>query len=117
MQDGRRNRSGSAEIPRSAGGRPYDRPPLPQSEDDMQDHRDRLPPARKLTASGRLRSAIGHDLGVDLGTANTLIFLRGRGVVLAQPSFVAIDTVQGALIGAGEDAREMLGRPPPNIEA
>jgi rod shape-determining protein MreB len=82
----------------------------------MQDHRDRLPPARRLTASGRLRSAIGHDLGVDLGTANTLIFLRGRGVVLAQPSFVAIDTLQGALIGAGEEAREMLGRTPPNIE-
>ena len=60
----------------------------------MQDHRDRLPPAGRTTATGRLRSAIGHDLGVDLGTANTLIFLRGRGVVLAQPSYVAIDTGQ-----------------------
>jgi len=82
----------------------------------MQDHRDRLPPARRAKAAGRLRSAIGHDLGVDLGTANTLIFLKGRGVVLAQPSYVAIDTREGALIGAGEEAREMLGRTPPNIE-
>src|SRR5438874_7698278 len=82
----------------------------------MQDHSDRLPPAGRTSAAGRLRSAIGHDLGVDLGTANTLIFLRGRGVVLVQPSFVAIDTREGALIGAGEEAREMLGRTPPNIE-
>src|SRR2546427_6967882 len=82
----------------------------------MQDHRDRLPPAGRTPATGRLRSAIGHDLGVDLGTANTLIYLRGRGVVLAQPSFVAIDTNEGALIAAGEDAREMLGRTPPHIE-
>ena len=71
----------------------------------MQDHRDRLPPAGRPPRMGRLRAAIGQDLGVDLGTANTLIFLRGRGVVLAQPSFVAIDTNEGALIAAGEDAR------------
>src|SRR5438309_1801381 len=82
----------------------------------MQDHRDRLPPAGRPPRMGRLRAAIGHDLGVDLGTANTLIFLRGRGVVLAQPSFVAIDTNEGALIGAGEEAREMLGRTPSHIE-
>src|SRR5438552_5837408 len=81
----------------------------------MQDHRDRLPPAGRPPRMGRLRTAIGHDLGVDLGTANTLIFLRGRGVVLAQPSFVAIDTNEGALIGVGEEAREMLGRAPSHI--
>jgi rod shape-determining protein MreB len=64
---------------------------------------------------GRLRAAIGHDLGVDLGTANTLIYLRGRGVVLAQPSYVAIDANEGTLIGAGAEAREMLGRAPQHI--
>jgi rod shape-determining protein MreB len=82
----------------------------------MQDHWDRLPPAGRRSATGRLRGAIGHDLGIDLGTANTLIFVRGRGVVLAQPSYVAIDTVEGALIAAGEEAREMLGRAPASIE-
>src|SRR5437016_1217844 len=82
----------------------------------MQDHRDRLPPAGRTPATGRLRSAIGHDLGVDLGTANTLIFLRGRGVVLAQPSYVAIDVKEGALVGVGEEARELLGRVPQHIE-
>jgi rod shape-determining protein MreB and related proteins len=65
---------------------------------------------------GRIRAAIGHDLGVDLGTANTLIYLRGRGVVLAQPSYVAIDVNEGTLIGAGEEAREMLGRTPQHIQ-
>src|SRR5438552_13409724 len=78
----------------------------------MQDHSDRLPPAGRPAKLRRVRAAIGHDLGVDLGTANTLIHLRGRGVVLAQPSDVAIDLREGTLIGAGEEAREMLGRTP-----
>jgi rod shape-determining protein MreB len=65
---------------------------------------------------GWLRAAIGHDLGIDLGTANTLIFRRGRGVVLAQPSYVAIDVTEGSLVGVGEEAREMLGRVPQHIE-
>src|SRR5256886_14016168 len=82
----------------------------------VQDHSDRLPPAGRPPRMGRFRAAIGHDLGVDLGTANTLIFLRGRGVVLAQPSYVAIDLREGTLIGAGEEAREMLGRTPQHIQ-
>jgi rod shape-determining protein MreB and related proteins len=82
----------------------------------MQDHSDRLPPAGRPAKLRRVRAAIGHDLGVDLGTANTLIYLRGRGVVLAQPSYVAIDLREGTLIGAGEEAREMLGRTPQHIQ-
>src|SRR5881275_24193 len=105
----------SPEIPRSPVSRPYDRPPSSGSS-GMQDHRDRLPPAGRPPRMGRIRAAIGQDLGVDLGTANTLIYLRGRGVVLAQPSYVAIDVNEGTLIGAGEEAREMLGRAPAHIE-
>jgi rod shape-determining protein MreB len=55
-------------------------------------------------------------MGVDLGTANTLIFVAGRGVVLTQPSYVAIDTKNEVVIAVGEDAREMVGRSPGHIE-
>ena len=82
----------------------------------MRAHTDRIAAPGRARGTGRIRAAIGHDLGVDLGTANTLIFRRGRGVVLAQPSFVAIDVREGVLIAAGEEAREMLGRVSEEIE-
>lgn len=60
---------------------------------------------------------LGRDIAVDLGTANTLVYLRGRGVVLDEPSVVAVNTRNGAVIAVGADAKRMIGRTPPHIEA
>ena len=54
---------------------------------------------------------------MDLGTANTLIYLKGEGVVLNEPSVVAIDNSNGKVIAVGRDAKEYIGRTPPNISA
>lgn len=58
----------------------------------------------------------GRDLAVDLGTANTLVYERGRGVVLDEPSMVAIEVGTGKLLAAGHQAREMLGRTPGHVD-
>ncbi|KKZ14056.1 MAG: rod shape-determining protein MreB [Candidatus Synechococcus spongiarum 15L] len=55
------------------------------------------------------------NIGIDLGTANTLIYIAGKGTVLSEPSVVAIDVNTGKLIGTGQEARRMLGRTPGNI--
>lgn len=60
---------------------------------------------------------LGRDLAVDLGTANTLIYQRGRGIVLDEPSVVAIEAGTGRLVAAGRQAHEMLGRTPGHIHA
>jgi rod shape-determining protein MreB len=57
------------------------------------------------------------DMGIDLGTANTLVFMRGRGIVLREPSVVAIQKDTGAILAVGEEAKMMLGRTPGNIVA
>lgn len=59
----------------------------------------------------------GMDIGVDLGTASVLVYLKGKGIVLNEPSVVAIDKTSGQLIAVGEEARRMLGRTPGNIVA
>lgn len=59
----------------------------------------------------------GLDIGVDLGTATVLVYVKGRGIVLHEPSVVAIDRGSGQIIAVGEDARRMLGRTPGNIVA
>ncbi|MCC2630779.1 MAG: rod shape-determining protein MreB, rod shape-determining protein MreB-related protein [Candidatus Paceibacter sp.] len=58
-----------------------------------------------------------HDIGVDLGTANTLVYLRGRGIVLNEPSVVAINQKTGTVVAVGTQAKEMLGRTPQHIVA
>ncbi|MDG1844085.1 MAG: rod shape-determining protein [Nitrospinaceae bacterium] len=58
-----------------------------------------------------------NDLAIDLGTANTLIFVEGKGIVLREPSVVAINTQTKEVQAVGSDAKEMLGRAPGNIEA
>ncbi len=60
---------------------------------------------------------LSHDIGVDLGTANTLVYVRGRGVVLREPSVVAVDRTTGRYLAFGAEARRMLGRTPGNIVA
>lgn len=57
------------------------------------------------------------DIGIDLGTANVLIYVKGRGIVLNEPSVVAIDTSTGKPLAVGEEARRMVGRTPGNIVA
>ena len=57
------------------------------------------------------------DIGIDLGTANTLIHVSGRGVILEEPSVVAMDLEEGVPLAVGEEAKSMLGRTPGNIKA
>lgn len=59
----------------------------------------------------------GKDIGIDLGTANILVTLRGKGIVLKEPSVVAIDRRSGAILATGHEAKEMLGRTPDQIKA
>ncbi len=62
-------------------------------------------------------SLVGRDMAVDLGTANTLIYVRGRGVVLNEPSVVAINTKDGRPLAVGAEAKRMIGRTPSHIQA
>src|SRR5437588_879244 len=59
----------------------------------------------------------GRELAIDLGTANTLVFVRGQGIVVFEPSVVAIDEVTGRVHAVGEHARRMIGRTPATIRA
>ncbi|NLO21345.1 MAG: rod shape-determining protein [Syntrophomonadaceae bacterium] len=59
----------------------------------------------------------GKDLGIDLGTANTLVHVRGKGIVLREPSVVAIEIDSGKVLAVGEEAKQMIGRTPSNIVA
>ena len=60
-------------------------------------------------------SFIGRDMAVDLGTANTLVYVRGRGIVLNEPSVVAINQNTGGILAVGADAKKMIGRTPGHI--
>ncbi|WP_054949028.1 rod shape-determining protein [Numidum massiliense] len=57
------------------------------------------------------------DLGIDLGTANTLVYIKGKGIVVREPSVVAIDIDNGTIKAVGDEAKRMLGRTPGNINA
>jgi rod shape-determining protein MreB len=62
-------------------------------------------------------SFLGRDMAIDLGTANTLVYVRGRGIVLNEPSVVAMDRENGKVLAVGTEAKQMLGRTPGNISA
>jgi rod shape-determining protein MreB len=62
-------------------------------------------------------SFIGRDMAVDLGTANTLVYVRGRGIVLNEPSVVAVNQDTGGILAVGIEAKKMIGRTPGNIVA
>ena len=64
-----------------------------------------------------LFKSFSHDLAIDLGTANTLVFARGKGVVVDEPSIVAINKFNNKVEAVGTDAKEMVGRTPGNIVA
>jgi rod shape-determining protein MreB len=71
--------------------------------------------AGRRRSVGRLRA--GGDVAVDLGTANTVVYVRGRGIVLSEPSVVAIDQRTGEVHAVGADAQRMIGRTPATISA
>ena len=62
-------------------------------------------------------SIIGRDMAVDLGTANTLVYVRGRGIMLDEPSVVALNDTTGEVLAVGHEAKRMIGRTPDNITA
>ncbi|MBA2496897.1 MAG: rod shape-determining protein [Acidimicrobiia bacterium] len=64
-----------------------------------------------------LSSLMGRDMAVDLGTANTVIYVRGRGVVLDEPSVVAVNVRDGRPLAVGTEAKRMIGRTPAHIQA
>lgn len=61
------------------------------------------------------REFFANDVGIDLGTANTLVYVRGRGIVVNEPSIVAVDRQTQQVLAIGNEAKEMLGRTPENV--
>ncbi|RUM27695.1 MAG: rod shape-determining protein [Aquifex sp.] len=66
---------------------------------------------------GRLLRGFSSNIGIDLGTANTAVFVEGKGIVLYEPSIVAIDTKSKKILAVGKEAKEMVGKTPENIQA
>ncbi len=65
----------------------------------------------------KINKMFSHDIGIDLGTANTLVYLQGRGIVINEPSVVAINQKTGTVVAVGTQAKDMLGRTPQHIIA
>jgi len=63
------------------------------------------------------KALLRNDIGIDLGTANTLVYVRGKGIILNEPSVVAVNQKTGQVVAVGMDAKNMLGRTPPHIVA
>ncbi len=68
------------------------------------------------TFLAKLYNKFSHDIGIDLGTANTLVYVKGQGVIINEPSVVALNTKSQRIVAVGTEAREMLGRNPEHIE-
>lgn len=66
---------------------------------------------------GKLSGFFSNDIGIDLGTANTLVYVRGKGIVLAEPSVVSVDSITNEVLAVGHKAKAMLGRTPRKIHA
>lgn len=66
---------------------------------------------------GHFSGLFSNDIGIDLGTANTLVYVRGKGIVLAEPSVVAVDSVTNEVLAVGHKAKAMLGKTPRKIHA
>lgn len=75
-------------------------------------------PVRKVRESvEKLRALFSSNIGIDLGTANTLVYVPGKGVVLNEPSVVAVNQKTGQVVAVGAEAKAMLGRTPGHVEA
>jgi rod shape-determining protein MreB len=70
-----------------------------------------------ITSIEQLKRYLSNDIGVDLGTANTLVYLEGKGIVINEPSVVAVNQKTGQVVAVGKDAKQMLGRTPLHIVA
>ncbi|HPU16170.1 MAG TPA: rod shape-determining protein, partial [Polymorphobacter sp.] len=72
-----------------------------------------------MSLFSRMFSFLSQDMAIDLGTANTLVYVRGRGIVLNEPSVVAIETINGrkTVKAVGNEAKMMMGKTPGNLEA
>src|SRR3989338_5747383 len=71
----------------------------------------------KFPGLENIRRFFSHDIGIDLGTANTLVYLAGKGIVINEPSVVAVNQKTGQVVAIGTEARAMLGRTPEHILA
>ncbi|MCL9972313.1 MAG: rod shape-determining protein [Candidatus Pacebacteria bacterium] len=71
----------------------------------------------RLELPRALTERFSRDIGIDLGTANTLVYLKGKGVVITEPSVVAVNQKTGQVVAVGTQARDMLGRTPAHISA
>lgn len=65
----------------------------------------------------RLLGLVSHDIGIDLGTANTLVYVRGKGIVINEPSVVAVNTRTKQVLAIGDEAKKMVGKTPASIVA
>ena len=65
----------------------------------------------------KILGLFSNDIGIDLGTANTLVYVRGRGIVINEPSIVALNTKTGQVVAVGQQAKDMMGRTPQHIQA
>ncbi|MFA6050801.1 MAG: rod shape-determining protein [Candidatus Paceibacterota bacterium] len=65
----------------------------------------------------KIKSAFSNDIGIDLGTANTLVYVEGKGIVVNEPSVVAINQKTGQVVAVGAQAKEMLGKTPGHVVA
>src|SRR5213596_2248546 len=73
--------------------------------------------ARAKPKNDAFTGLLGRDMAIDLGTANTLVYVRGRGIVLNEPSVVAVNTANGAILAVRSEAKRMIGRTPSHIRA
>jgi rod shape-determining protein MreB len=69
------------------------------------------------TYRNKILELLSNDIGIDLGTANTLVYVKGRGIVINEPSIVAVNQKTGRVVAVGAQAKDMLGRTPPHIVA
>lgn len=71
----------------------------------------------KFKLPKNITDRFSRDIGIDLGTANTLVYLKGKGIVITEPSVVAVNQKTGQVVAVGRDAKDMLGRTPAHISA
>ena len=72
--------------------------------------------ARKEKMLEKLKNKLSNDIGIDLGTANTLVYVRGLGIVINEPSVVAVNIKTDRMVAIGTEAKQMMGRTPTHIK-
>lgn len=77
----------------------------------------RINKAIKMSVFGKFFGKISNDIGIDLGTANTLVYVKGRGILINEPSVVALNQKTGEILAIGNEAKRMVGRTPAHIVA